>query len=70
MAVGVFGVSRIFSERLGEKQEIGRHGQRIAERDVASDVEERVIRAVDGWCLADCFELGFMGHWAPPVTAR
>jgi hypothetical protein len=56
VTVGVSGISSIFSECLGQEQKIGGHGQRIAERNAASDMKQRLIRTVDRGCQADGFE--------------
>ncbi|MNI63375.1 hypothetical protein D3C73_1187400 [compost metagenome] len=66
MTVGISGISGIFSEGFGQEQKIGSHGQRIAERNAASDMKQRLIRAVDGRCQADGFEFRLFSHWPPP----
>jgi hypothetical protein len=56
VSISVSGTSGIFSVRLGQEQKIGSHGQRIAERNAASDMKQRLIRTVDRGCQADGFE--------------
>ena len=61
VTVGVCGVGSIFGEGFGQEQKIGGHGQRIAKRNAASDVEQWLIRAVDGGCQANGFEFSLFG---------
>ena len=48
VVIRVAWVRRILGECFREEEEIGRHDQCIAEWDVAGDMEEGLIAAVDG----------------------
>ncbi|MNI91835.1 hypothetical protein D3C73_1495480 [compost metagenome] len=56
VSVGIAGVGSVLGQT--EEQEIGSHGQRVSERDVARDMEEWIVGAVDEGCEADGFEFG------------
>src|SRR5690242_20127918 len=70
VTVSVPGISGIFSECLGQEQKIGSHGQRIAKRNTAGHMKQRLNRTVDRGYQADGFEFRLSSHWPPPRRER
>ncbi|MNU98967.1 hypothetical protein D3C71_890890 [compost metagenome] len=46
MAVGVLDVGGVDGQGLGEEQQVGGLGQGVGDGDVATDVEQRLIREI------------------------
>ena len=55
VAVGVLGVGSVCGQRLGEEQQIGGLGQGVGDGDVATDVEQGLIRDIQEGCETDGF---------------
>ncbi|MNR37284.1 hypothetical protein D3C85_1552900 [compost metagenome] len=56
MAVSVFRVGGIHGKCFGEEQQVGSLGQSISNGNATTDMEQRLVRAVDEGREADGFQ--------------